>query len=91
MLGEVAWIISRMQDKYLSAQYQRMARRRGKQKAVPMLGALEVTSERPEGCKTHLYSFRPVPAKPWTIWRWKKRNAISVGRPPSTAVAMIWA
>ncbi len=34
MLGEVAWIISRMQDKYLSAQYQRMARLRGKQKAI---------------------------------------------------------
>jgi transposase len=33
-LGEVAWIISRMKDKYLSAQYHRIARRRGKQKAI---------------------------------------------------------
>ena len=34
MLGEVAWIISRMKDNYLSAQYHRIARRRGKQKAI---------------------------------------------------------
>ena len=29
MLGEVAWIISRMKGNYLSAQYHRIARRRG--------------------------------------------------------------
>jgi transposase len=34
MLGEVAWIISRMKGNYLSAQYHRIARRRGKQKAI---------------------------------------------------------
>jgi transposase len=34
MLGEVAWIISRMKDNYLSAQYHRLTRRRGKQKAI---------------------------------------------------------
>jgi len=34
MLGEVAWIISRMKDNYLSAHYHRIARRRGKQKAI---------------------------------------------------------
>jgi transposase len=34
MLGEVAWIISRMSDNYLAAQYHRIARRRGKQKAI---------------------------------------------------------
>ena len=33
MLGEVAWIISRMKDKYLAAQYHRGARRRGREKA----------------------------------------------------------
>jgi len=33
MLGEVAWIISRMKDKYLAAQYHRVARRRGREKA----------------------------------------------------------
>lgn len=33
MLGEVAWIISRMKDKYLVAQYHRVARRRGREKA----------------------------------------------------------
>jgi hypothetical protein len=34
MLGEVAWIISRMSDNYLAAQYHRIVRRRGKQKAI---------------------------------------------------------
>ena len=34
MLGEVAWIISRMKDKYLAAQYHRVARRRGREKAI---------------------------------------------------------
>jgi hypothetical protein len=33
MLGEVAWIISRMKDKYPAAQYHRVARRRGREKA----------------------------------------------------------
>lgn len=34
MLGEVAWIISRMKDNYLAAQYHRIARRRGREKAI---------------------------------------------------------
>ena len=34
MLGEVAWIISRMKDNYLAAQYHRVARRRGREKAI---------------------------------------------------------
>jgi hypothetical protein len=34
ILGEVAWTISHMKDNYLSAQYHRIARRRGKQKAI---------------------------------------------------------
>lgn len=34
MLGEVAWIISRMKDTYLAAQYHRIARRRGREKAI---------------------------------------------------------
>jgi transposase len=34
MLGEVAWVISRTKDNYLSAQYHRLARRRGKPKAA---------------------------------------------------------
>lgn len=34
MLGEAAWTLSRMKDNYLSAQYHRLARRRGKQKAA---------------------------------------------------------
>jgi len=33
-LGEVAWAISPTSDNYLSAQFHRLARRRGKQKAV---------------------------------------------------------
>jgi hypothetical protein len=33
MLGEVAWIISRMKDTYLAAQDHRVARRRGREKA----------------------------------------------------------
>jgi len=33
MLGEVAWILSRMKDTYLAAQYHRVARRRGREKA----------------------------------------------------------
>ena len=33
-LGEVAWAISHTKDNYLSAQFHRIARRRGKQKAV---------------------------------------------------------
>ena len=33
MLGAVAWIISRMKDTYLTAQYHRVARRRGREKA----------------------------------------------------------
>jgi hypothetical protein len=37
------------------------------------------------------YPFRPVPAMPCTIWRWKKRKTINTGIPPSTAVAMICA
>ena len=36
MLGEVAWIISRMKDTCLSAQHHRIARRRGKQKTIVM-------------------------------------------------------
>ena len=34
VLGEVAWAISHTKDNYLSAQFHRIARRRGKQKAV---------------------------------------------------------
>ena len=34
ILGEVAWAISRRNDTYLSAQYHRLARRRGKLKAA---------------------------------------------------------
>ena len=34
MLGEVACVISRTKENYLSAQFHRIARRRGKQKAV---------------------------------------------------------
>jgi transposase len=34
MLGEVAWIISRMKDNYLAAQSHRVARRRGREKAI---------------------------------------------------------
>lgn len=34
MLGEVAWIISRMSDNCLVAQYHRIARRRGREKAI---------------------------------------------------------
>ena len=34
MLGEVAWIISRMKDNYLAAQYHRIARRRGREQAI---------------------------------------------------------
>jgi transposase len=34
VLGEVAWAISRTKENYLVAQYQRMARRRGKYKAI---------------------------------------------------------
>ena len=34
MLGEVAWVISRQAGTYLHAQYQRIARRRGKNKAA---------------------------------------------------------
>lgn len=34
MLGEVAWSISRMKDKYLAAQDHRLARRRGREKAL---------------------------------------------------------
>lgn len=34
VLGEVAWAISHTKDNYLSAQFHRLARRRGKQKAV---------------------------------------------------------
>lgn len=34
VLGEVAWAIARSRDNYLSAQYHRIARRRGKLKAV---------------------------------------------------------
>jgi hypothetical protein len=37
------------------------------------------------------YPFKPVPAMPCTIWRWKKRKTINTGMPPSTAVAMICA
>ena len=33
MLAEMAWINSRMKDKYLAAQYHRVARRRGREKA----------------------------------------------------------
>jgi len=33
MLGEVAWILSRMKDTYLAAQYHRVARRRGREMA----------------------------------------------------------
>jgi hypothetical protein len=33
MLGEVAWIITRMKDTYLAAQDHRIARRRGREKA----------------------------------------------------------
>src|SRR5262249_7205245 len=34
MLGEVAWIISRMKDNYLAVQYHRIARKRGREKAI---------------------------------------------------------
>jgi transposase len=34
ILAEVVWAISHTKDNYLSAQYHRLARRRGKQKAV---------------------------------------------------------
>jgi transposase len=34
VLLEVAWSISQTKDNYLSAQFHRIARRRGKQKAV---------------------------------------------------------
>lgn len=34
ILGEVVWVIAHTKDNYLSAQYHRIARRRGKQKAV---------------------------------------------------------
>jgi transposase len=34
VLGEAAWVLVRMRDNYLSAQYHRLARRRGKHKAV---------------------------------------------------------
>jgi transposase len=34
VLGEVAWAISHTKDHYVSAQFHRIARRRGKQKAV---------------------------------------------------------
>src|SRR5258706_925547 len=34
MLGEVAWIISRMKDNYLAAQSHRIARRRGREKDI---------------------------------------------------------
>ena len=41
ILGEVVWVIAHTKDNYLSAQYHRIARRRGKQKAV-MAVALSV-------------------------------------------------
>jgi transposase len=34
VLGEVAWVVSRTQDNYLVAQYRRLARRKGKPKAI---------------------------------------------------------
>ncbi len=34
VLGEAAWVLVRMRDNYLSAQYHRLARRRGKHKAL---------------------------------------------------------
>jgi len=34
VLGEVAWVVSRTQDNYLVAQYRRMARRKGRLKAI---------------------------------------------------------
>ncbi len=37
VLGEVAWAISRTKDNYLSAYYHRIARRRGKKKAIVAL------------------------------------------------------
>ena len=37
MLGEVAWAIAHTRDNYLSAFYHRVARRRGKQKAIMAL------------------------------------------------------
>ena len=37
LLGEVAWAISRTKDNYLSAYYHRIARRRGKKKAIVAL------------------------------------------------------
>jgi transposase len=37
LLGEVAWAISRTRDNYLSAYYHRIARRRGKKKAIVAL------------------------------------------------------
>lgn len=37
MLGEVAWAIAHTKDNYLSAFYHRIARRRGKQKAIMAL------------------------------------------------------
>ena len=33
-LGEVAWVVTRTRDNYLVAQYQRIARRRGRLKAI---------------------------------------------------------
>jgi hypothetical protein len=33
-LAEVVWVLSRMKDNYLSAQYHRFARRMGKKKAI---------------------------------------------------------
>src|SRR6266516_5574685 len=44
--------------------------------------------ERIASSQTRSYSFRP-PAKPSTICRWKKRNLITAGSPPSRAEAMI--
>jgi hypothetical protein len=37
MLGEVAWAIARTKDKYLSALYHRVARRRGNEIAIMAL------------------------------------------------------
>jgi translation elongation factor EF-4 len=37
MLAEVAWVIAHTKDNYLSAFYHRIARRRGKQKAIMAL------------------------------------------------------
>jgi transposase len=38
VLGEVAWAAARTRDTYLSAQFQRLARRRGRKKAVVAVG-----------------------------------------------------